>query len=263
MLNFVRSVSVTGLIARILLINGVVCLAQEQTTAEVGDSFLSAPPKTILIHHVERSTSSITLNWTSNFSLSSYQVRARSLLSGITLTGQPTNETEYTLTDLMIDTPYDICVTAKVTEAQVTGSKSDDERNERPVVETCLQLRTIPLIRVDTVLVLLGVILFIVLSVAAALVCWKCSQNNDTGASADATISDYKDDANEVDSAVPEMVVRKNPDEAARPLLQAAGKTDKVKHQQEVENAQGPQTSNNLQSNELSSELNSDRPTQV
>lgn len=262
MLNFVRKVSVTGLIARILLINGVVCLAPKQTTA-AEDPFpaTAASRQILLIYHVESRISSITINWTSNFSFSSYQVRARSLVSGITLTGQPTNETEYTLTDLMIDTPYDICVTAKVTEAQVTESRNDDERRERPV-EACLQLRTIPVIRVDSVLVLLGVLFFIVLSVVAALVCWKCSGKNETGASADATTSDDKDDANGVESDVPETDIKKNPDEAARPLL-AAGKTDKVKSLPEVESVSGPQSSNNLQSNELSGEQKSDKPTVV
>lgn len=256
MFNFVRKMSVTGLIARILLINGVVCLAQLQTTT-ASDPLPSASRQILQIHQVESRISSITIGWTSNFSLSNYQVRAFSHHSGMTLTGQPTNETEYTLTDLMIDTPYDICVTAKVTE--VTGSGSDDERT----VEACLQLSTIPVVRVDSALVLLGVICFVVLSVVAALVCWKCSQKNDTGASTDATASDDKDDATGVESGgVPEADVGKNPDEAARPLL-AAGKTDKVKNQPEVEFASGPQSSNNLQSNELSGEQKSDRPTPV
>lgn len=272
MFNFVRKVSVAGLIAQILLINVVVCLAETQTTAAAAATAVDHPPsasrQVLLIHHVQSRTSSITLSWASNSSYSSYQVRARSLLSGITLTGQPTNETEYTLTDLMIDTPYDVCVTAKATEASVTAdSRSSDEgKAVEEDEEACLQIRTIPSVRVDSVLVLFGVISFIVLSVAAALVCWKCSQKNDAETAADATASDYKDDANDgVDGpGAPETDIRKNQDEAARPLL-AIGKADKVKIQPEVEFVSGPapQSSNNLQSNEVSAEQKSDGPTLV
>jgi hypothetical protein len=277
MFSFVPKVSVTGLIAQILLINAVVvCLAEKQTTsaavaaATVDHAHTAASRQVLLIHHVASRTSSITISWATNSSHSSYQVRARSLLSGITLTGQPTNETEYTLTDLMIDTPYDVCVTAKATEAAPVTAESRDEGKAVEEEEACLQVRTIPSVRVDSVLVLFGVISFIVLSVAAALVCWKCSQKSDDAEpAADATASDYKDDANEVDGGsggVPEADIRKNQDEAARPLLATIGKADKVKGQPEVEfvvSAPPPQSSNNLQSNEVSAEQKSDGPTLV
>lgn len=154
------------------------------------------------IQHVESRTSSITVNWTSNFTYQNFQVLARSLTSGIVLLARPTNETEFTLTDLTVDTSYEICVVENPRSTSSSSSSaaslaadmmmSGESEHGRDVVKACLLLNTIPYIRVDSVLVLLGVVAFVVLSIAAAIFCWKCSRAEDTAAAAD----DYKDNGN-------------------------------------------------------------------
>lgn len=155
----------------------------------------------ILMQYVESRTTSITVNWTVNSTTTSsasssnhdFQVLALSLNSGIVLIARPTNETEFTLTDLTVDTSYKICVVvfaaaAKTPRSSVVALANEILENSDPdrhhPHKSCLLASTIPYVRLDSILVFLGVVAFVALSIATAVFCWKRSQAEDPGSAA-------------------------------------------------------------------------------
>lgn len=191
------------------------------------------------VEHVESRTSSITVKWTSNFTDQYFQVFARSLTSGILLLARPTNETELTLTDLTVDTSYKVCVLVNTRSSPsavslAAGIMSGDHQDHTKVVKACLMLSTIPYIRIDSVLVLFGVVSFIVLSIVAAIFCWKCSlAEENTSASA-------TDEDKEPGNAEEGFETKKSADEE-QPLLDS-------------DNNQYPEKNTDLKSEKVDSE---------
>lgn len=153
----------------------------------------------LTLYHVQSQTSSISIKW--NWTMTSlpveddhdnkgnviivgsgnYRVEASSLISGVTVRGRPTNNTEFTITDLMIDTAYELCVTAGE-ELQLMPPWNVSKK-------ACLQMKTIPVVRLDSVFVFLIVIGFVAASIAAGVICWKCAQRERVNDEGDAMIN--------------------------------------------------------------------------
>jgi hypothetical protein len=118
------------------------------------------------LYHVESTITSLSINWTlegrpSDDDVIKFQVQARSFESGILLISPDiVNQSKYTMPDLVGDTRYEICVI---------------HLGSAPVLKTCLELQTIPVVRLDSIYALLLGMAFIVFLIGAAFVCWRCA----------------------------------------------------------------------------------------
>lgn len=150
------------------------------------NSRLAATPsnednQTFTIEHVSSTMTSITVRWTAVWNADDpstrssdgaanspamaaiIRIEATSLLTKMTLTSPPidthiASTSTFTLPDLAVDTAYMICVVRRVDE--------DDQR-------VCVEMRTIPVVSMDSVLAVLLAVALVLLLVMFAVVCWR------------------------------------------------------------------------------------------
>lgn len=161
-----------------LLTTALVCLTiilhqvkgQDVTTLSTADVLTTLsttpPPLKLSLSHVKSSTSSIKVNWSvpNGYFLKEYRIQATketsdSLMVSPTFHGD--NETDYELHDLMTNSDYLVCI-----DAIVTGL------NNTEYIE-CISSFTIPVIRVDSVVVLCCVLGYLLLMVLIGYLCWR------------------------------------------------------------------------------------------
>lgn len=150
-------------------------------TASAADA--NSGNRTLAIEHVSSTTSSISIRWVDVWNVTStstgscadvddsattpaadktsmtVKIRATSLSTNMMLISPAIDgnlSNTFTLPDLAVDSAYRVCV-LRQTEC------------------TCTELRTIPMIRMDSLLAVVLTIAFIVLLILLALVCWRCA----------------------------------------------------------------------------------------
>lgn len=249
-----------NLLPRLLLLHAAAIFVHQ--AASTDPPATSTVENSLQLFHVESRTSSITVNWTSNVTYNSYQVLALSLESGIVLIAQPTNATELTFTDLVLDTDYKVCVVANRSSTLDVTLVVTGKPDPTKVVYACLELSTIPVVRVDSVLVLLGVVAFVALSIVAAIFCWKCSRSEDAGGG-DGGTEDGGENVDEMESAdLVEFEQNRSQDLEAQPLLDA-DQSDQKKNQSPPEtgfDSEPQPVDTSLQNNELPADGQADKP---
>lgn len=118
--------------------------------------------------HKDSSTSSITVGWRvpERFPVSKYEVSSQKTSTNATMHSGDLDpeENEYVIEDLATHTEYYVCVYAHVTL---------EDASEESVEKECHHVETIPVIRVDSVVALLGVVGFIALLILIGYLVWK------------------------------------------------------------------------------------------
>ena len=167
-----KSLGVLSLWLYLLSSSTHVTLAQEngeETSTENGFTGPTTPETFhIDIEHKESTTSSITIGWKvpNGFEVTEYEVISRKTSGNATTYSGPLDpdEDQYHLSDLAINTQYEICVKAEVELDEDVGDEND---------EACKLVSTIPLVLVKSLVVLFCVLGYVGLMILIGYCVWK------------------------------------------------------------------------------------------
>jgi len=152
------------------------------TTAEPSSVFL-------VMRHEESSMTSITVSWSENSTYSEedaattpgppvYHVEALNLLTGVRMVSPAlsSNESEYTMPDLAVDTEYELCVVSSGVAAPA-----------------CALLSTIPIVRDDSLIALFIALAVLAAIILIAVILRRCAMRRARSADDDAASDDKPD----------------------------------------------------------------------
>jgi len=175
-----------------------------------------------IVEHVSSTINSITIRWNTrqenttretsgNGINSDVRIEAYNAMTRMTIVSPKISSTDdsrhFTIPDLAVDAEYRICVV-----------RIDDD------VQACSVIRTIPMMRLDSLLAVLLTLAFIALLILTAVVCWRCALYQATPRCAEDEPEACNDDNGKVGNASPTTNDQQIVDEKV-PLLAPGSKT--------------------------------------
>lgn len=131
--------------------------------AAVNENEARKDNSSLIIEHVSSTVNSITIRWNSTGDKfgSDVKIEAHNVATKMTILSpmiSSTSSDTFTIPDLAVDSEYRVCVI-----------RIDD------LIMKCDVIRTIPVMRLDTLLAVLLILAIIILLILTAFICWRCA----------------------------------------------------------------------------------------